>query len=108
MNVNAVKHQAKLLEWKGRVADYRSSGMSVKHWCEENDCSPGRIKCSQKLPLEIKITPETRFHLIAIAHGAEESCKAYFSGEDGGLLIDNQIVGDMHIGKDCEPFRIGQ
>ena len=73
---------------------------------------PDRIavdaKCSQKLPLEIKITPETRFHLIAIAHGAEESCKAYFSGEDGGLLIDNQIVGDMHIGKDCDPFRIGQ
>lgn len=40
MNVNAVKHQAKLLEWKERVADCRSSGMSVKHWCEENGCSP--------------------------------------------------------------------
>ena len=40
MNVNAVKHQAKLQEWKGRVAECRSSGMSVKHWCEENDCSP--------------------------------------------------------------------
>ena len=40
MNVNAVKHQAKLQEWKGRVADCRSSGMSVKHWREENDCSP--------------------------------------------------------------------
>ena len=37
MNVNAVKHQAQLLEWKGRVADCRSSGMSVKHWCEENE-----------------------------------------------------------------------
>ena len=40
MNVNAVKHQAKLLEWKDRVADCRSSGMSVRHWCEENGCSP--------------------------------------------------------------------
>ena len=40
MNVNAVKHQAKLLEWKDRVTDCRSSGMSVKHWCEENGCSP--------------------------------------------------------------------
>ena len=40
MDVNAVKHQAKLLEWKDRVADCRSSGMSVKHWCEENGCSP--------------------------------------------------------------------
>ena len=40
MDVNAVKHQAKLLEWKDRVADCRSSGMSVKEWCEENGCSP--------------------------------------------------------------------
>ena len=40
MNVNTVKHEAKLLEWKERVADCRSSGMSVKHWCRENGCSP--------------------------------------------------------------------
>ena len=40
MNVNAVKHQAKLLEWKERVAAYRSSGLSVKQWCQENGCSP--------------------------------------------------------------------
>ena len=30
MDVNAVKHQAKLLEWKDRV----------KEWSEENGCSP--------------------------------------------------------------------
>ena len=40
MNVNTVKHEAKLLEWKERVADCRSSGMSVKYWCKENGCSP--------------------------------------------------------------------
>ena len=40
MNVNAVKHQAKLLEWKERVATCRSSGLSVKRWCQENGCSP--------------------------------------------------------------------
>ena len=40
MNVNAVKHQAKLLEWKDRVTDCRSSGMCVKEWCKENGCSP--------------------------------------------------------------------
>lgn len=38
MNVNAVKHQAKLLEWKERVAACRSSGLSVKRWCQENGC----------------------------------------------------------------------
>lgn len=40
MNVNAVKHQAKLLEWKERVAACRSSGLSVKQWCQGNACSP--------------------------------------------------------------------
>ena len=73
---------------------------------------PDRIaidaKCSKRLPLEIKITPQTKFHLVAIAHGTEEPCKAYFSGGDGGLLIDNRIVGDMHINEKCEPFSIGQ
>ena len=34
MNVNAVKHQAKLLEWREKVAACRSSGVSVKAWCE--------------------------------------------------------------------------
>ena len=58
--------------------------------------------------MEIKITPQTKFHLVAIAHGTEEPCKAYFSGGDGGLLIDNRIVGDMHINEKCEPFSIGQ
>ena len=40
MDVNEVKHQAKLLEWKEKVADCRSSGVGVKHWCEENGFSP--------------------------------------------------------------------
>ena len=40
MNVNAVKHQAKLLAWKEKVAVCRSSGLSVKRWCQENGCSP--------------------------------------------------------------------
>lgn len=40
MNVNAVKHQAKLLEWRERVAACRGSGLSVKQWCQENGCSP--------------------------------------------------------------------
>lgn len=40
VNVNAVKHQAKLLEWKEHIAACRSSGLSVKQWCQENGCSP--------------------------------------------------------------------
>ena len=33
MGVKELKHAAKLQEWSGRIADCRSSGMSVKAWC---------------------------------------------------------------------------
>ncbi len=73
---------------------------------------PDRIaidaKCSKALPLKIEITPETKFHLIAIAHGASNECKRYFSGGDGGLCINSRIIGKMHTGENCEPFCIGK
>ena len=53
--------------------------IGAKNWISRY---PDRIavdaKCSKKLPLEIKITAETKFHLIAIAHGATEPCKKVF------------------------------
>lgn len=73
---------------------------------------PDRIaidaKCTKKFPFKIKITDDTRFHLVAVAHGASERCREYFSGGDGGLCICNQIVGDMHTGSNCQPFFIGK
>ena len=73
---------------------------------------PDRIaidaKCSKALPLKIEITPETKFHLVAIAHGASEECKKHFSGGDGGLCINSRIIGKMHTDEKCEPFYIGK
>ena len=37
MNANEAKHQAQLAEWRERVASCRSSGLSVRAWCEEQD-----------------------------------------------------------------------
>lgn len=83
--------------------------VGAKNWITRY---PDRIaidaKCVKKLPLKITITPETKFYLIAIAHGAREQCKVHFSGGDGGLLINNRIIGNMHIDEDCEPFCIGK
>ena len=40
MNVRMKKHAAKLAEWSERVQACRSSGLSVKEWCERNNvCS---------------------------------------------------------------------
>ena len=35
MNASTAKHQAKLAEWRTRVAECRSSGKSVRSWCAE-------------------------------------------------------------------------
>ena len=64
-------------------------------------------KCKNPFPIKIKITPQTKFHLVAVAHGAMEHRKKYFSGGDGGLMLDSRILGDMHIADNCAPFNIG-
>lgn len=82
--------------------------LGARLWIKEH---PDRITLDAKneipFPLEIQITPQTEFHLIAIAHGAMKQCKKYFSGGDGGLIINNRIVGNMHTEATCEPFCIG-
>lgn len=64
-------------------------------------------KCQVSFPLDISITSNTRIHLIALAHGASKACKKYYRGGDGGLLIDTSIIGEMHMGSECEPFHVG-
>ena len=39
MGVEAIKHEALLQEWTGRFAQCRSSGMTVKAWCEAQGIS---------------------------------------------------------------------
>ena len=36
MDASAVKHQARLAEWRTLVAECRSSGKSVRAWCTEH------------------------------------------------------------------------
>ena len=36
MDVRTMKHAAKLAEWSEKVQACRSSGMTVKEWCEQN------------------------------------------------------------------------
>lgn len=82
--------------------------LGAKLWITEH---PDRISLDVKneipFPLNIHITPQTEFHLIAVAHGSSKQCKKYFSGGDGGLIIDNQIVDNMHTDDTCQPFCIG-
>ena len=40
MNTHELKHMARVAEWKEKVAICRSSGQTVKSWCEEEGISP--------------------------------------------------------------------
>ena len=40
MNANEAKHEARVSEWAERVRECRSSGLSVKAWCEEREIKP--------------------------------------------------------------------
>ena len=40
MNASGLKRLAKLSDWKARVAECRSSGMSVREWCEGKGICP--------------------------------------------------------------------
>ena len=82
--------------------------LGAKSWIKNN---PTGItldaKCEKPFPLEITITENTKFHLIAVAHGASEACVQHFSGGDGGLIIDSHVIGKMHDAEDCDPFYVG-
>lgn len=82
--------------------------LGAKLWIEQHsDKICLDPKCEQSFPLEIKLTKNTKFHLIAVAHGSSEACKHYFSGGDGGLLINTHIVGEEHYAEKCAPFTVG-
>lgn len=81
----------------------------AKSWIEKH---PDRICMDKKgevdFPLEINITEQTEFHLIAVTHGASEACKKYFGSGDGGLIITNDDPPDASNRSSYTPFRIGK
>ncbi len=40
ITIRGTKAQRNLMEWSRRVADCRSSGMSVTRWCTEHNVKP--------------------------------------------------------------------
>lgn len=40
MNTHEIKHMARVAEWKEKIAVCRSSGQTVRSWCEEEGISP--------------------------------------------------------------------
>lgn len=58
------------------------------------------------LPIKIQITPNTRFHLIAVTHGTNLACQEYYHDDDGELMVDSTITADNN--DELSIFCIGQ
>ena len=48
LTIQSTTKQQHLLEWSQRVAECRSSGLSVSHWCAEHDINPKTYYSWQK------------------------------------------------------------
>jgi hypothetical protein len=76
----------------------------AERWIRNN---PHRLFLDQscRRPFPLEIPQHARFHLVTVAHGAENYAKAI--GKPG-LMIDPSIVGNAHFGEACAPFKVGQ
>ncbi len=66
MNVQELKHMARLTEWKEKVASCRSSGLSVRAWCREQGIAYKTYYYWEKAVLS-----EASQHMAALESGSE-------------------------------------
>jgi hypothetical protein len=65
-------------------------------------------ECLKPFPLKLPPKERRKIHGIVVALGANESCKDYFGGDVGSMMIDPSIKGDQHWKAEAvRPFVIG-
>jgi hypothetical protein len=63
-------------------------------------------KCRRKLRAPLPDRSRARYHLVAVAWGAADACKAYFGeGASSSLMVQSDLLGDDHFN---QPFWIGR
>ena len=104
LTIRGAKAQQNLLEWSQRVADCRSSGVSVSRWCAEHDIKPKTYynwqkkvfaamieqqKTQLEQPQERRFAelpaPEGRSDLVATVHIGSASLEVY-SGANADVV----------------------
>ena len=96
LTIQSTTKQKHLLEWSQRVADCRSSGLSVSRWCTEHDIKPKTYYTwqkkvfaamieQQKLQMMETTGAETRF--VELSPAAPEPTR------------DGKPVASVHVGE---------
>ena len=84
MGVRTIKHEALMQEWTARIAECRSSGMTVKAWCEAQGIS---IKTYYNWEKQVvaKANPP-------VTNPVPPQCGTLIRGNPEGLPSGNSVV----------------
>ena len=115
MTIQRAGRQQKLLAWSQRVADCRSSGLSVSRWCAEHDIKPKTYYNWQKKVFAAMIeqqkmlveAPETRSHFAELPAPVPEPAPvpAAEPRQKNGLIASIRVGNaslDIYDGADAE------
>lgn len=91
-NLQALNRQEKTAVWSERIADCRSSGISVKAWCEGNGISPSSYYKWQKKLFSLAAQSAPQFAEVCVAPSARISATVHL----------RTVSVDIHSGADAE------
>ena len=90
--------------FKSAVANSAKQAWGAERWLRS---FPERVfldsKCTKSLPIDIKITDKTRFHLVVVAHGVSKHIEKIMN-DSGSMMIESDLRG---ISAHTKPFTIG-
>ena len=91
-SLQTLNHQEKISVWNERIAACRSSGISVRAWCEENGISTVSYYKWQKKLFYLAAQSSPQFAEVCVAPTAKISATVHL----GNIAID------IHSGADSE------
>lgn len=101
MNANEAKHEARVSEWAERVRECRSSGLSVKAWCEEREIKPATY---YRWEHEVLTRADGGMSKRSANRGTPEEPVAFVELPEGGINKEGvsgkgRVVAELETGK---------
>ena len=91
ITIRGTRAQRNLMEWSQRVADCRSSGLSVARWCSEHNVKPKTYYNWQKMvQQEFELDPFTNTLFLFCGRRRDRIKGLYWEG-DGFILLYKRL-----------------
>jgi transposase-like protein len=96
LTIQSTTKQKHLLEWSQRVADCRSSGLSVSRWCTEHDIKPKTYYAWQKKVFAAMIEQQK---LQMMETTGNETKFIELPSPELGATRGRDLVASVHVGE---------